>query len=113
MTDVQIPPEWAAREFCRRLGEDYTSFAAGKISSGIARAIRLGAGLIAEHEEQPVDPLLVEARDFLMAYKGPSLHHDLNDYRDGDRDDSNEMRLVVTALRRGMELARAKDGDES
>ena len=51
------PAAWACEEICRRTGEDYEGFKAGRLSSGVANVIRVAAEILEEHEEPPVDPL--------------------------------------------------------
>lgn len=54
-------------------------------------AIYAFAQYIAEHEEPPVDPLLIEAQNLALEwYSDPYLHHD----------------PLRAAIKRGMELAR-------
>ena len=55
-------PEWAIREFCGRSGLSHASYVRGDYYNGTQKAIETGARLIAQHEEEPVDPDLIEAR---------------------------------------------------
>jgi hypothetical protein len=61
------------------------------------------ARYIAEHEEPPVDPLLIEARKLAS-----ELSKDAGsfDFISGRFDDWYAVRAALAALRRGMELAR-------
>lgn len=56
-------PEWAMREFCDRANLNFDEAFRGPNTVVLRSAIRAGGKLIAEHEEAPVDPLLIEARE--------------------------------------------------
>lgn len=78
------------------------------------------ARYIAEHEEPPVDPLVIEAREAFKEY-GPTRYTGtdclmpgnaparVETILRGEGDDYWEMRVVLAALRRGIELARQED----
>lgn len=69
----------------------------------IANALR-ERGLIAP---EPVDPLLVEAREIVKATLTPERHKNCNCREEidaGDWDDRHSVRAALAALRRGMEL---------
>lgn len=68
------------------------------------------ARYIAEHEEPPVDPLLIEARGILAAHGEAMDYVDSHAaaYREGAGDDREEMTIALAALRRGIELGEAK-----
>jgi len=104
MSDI---PEWAVKR-----ATDLTSEAmkdgswlpiGGHASAAFAR-------YIAEHEEPPVDPLLIEAREIaaaaIEAVPGEWSRHPPDSYRAGEHDDEPGLKAIVTALKRGMELAR-------
>ena len=61
-------------------------------------------GLIAE---EPVDPLLVEARQIIA--DTCDTHESKGQWLDGVWDDEQEMDIALAALRRGMELAPSKE----
>lgn len=64
------------------------------------------ARYIAEHEEPPVDLLLIEAREIASTIR-PAF---ADDFRSGAVDaTSTEVPVALAALRRGMELARKED----
>ena len=67
------------------------------------------ARYIAEHEEPPVDPDLIEARK-LVAGKYQSIRdHDYAGWvNSGQKDDSSEVRLILSAIKRGRELERGE-----
>lgn len=64
-------------------------------------------GLIAE---EPVDPLLVEAREICAKQaEGNGAHNWAIECRAGECDTSDEVECAMIALRRGMELAPRKE----
>jgi len=69
------------------------------------------ARYIAAHEEAPVDPLLIEAREICAQYwerGGNPVARDIaRDYRNGIHDEDDErLTPVLAALKRGIELAK-------
>lgn len=101
MSDI---PEWAVKR-----ANDLTSEAmkdgswlpiGGHASAAFAR-------YIAEHEEPPVDPLLIEARELAAQERERSFRGERTpeEYRSGAADGTPVMRLALAALKRGMELA--------
>lgn len=106
MSDPEQIPEWAEREFCKRTGLDHDYwFSTGEGDYGVAVrvAIREGAKLIAAHEEEPVDPLLIEARRLGEKYCPTANKR----YETGELDGHASTKALVAALRRGIELGRA------
>jgi hypothetical protein len=107
MSDI---PEWAVKR-----ATDLTSEAmkdgswlpiGGHASAAFAR-------YIAEHEEPPVDPLLIEAREIAsqvrrgVATDSQSMNGTVSaNIRDGKFDDHQLVKSAYRALRRGMELGR-------
>lgn len=66
------------------------------------------ARYIAEHEEPPVDPLLVEAREIVKETLTPENHKRCDCRGEIDRgewDRGQKVRAALAALKRGMELA--------
>jgi hypothetical protein len=108
MSDV-LPPEWACRLFCERANLNYDVVLVSTKDTGTAlrSAVRTGGSLIAKYEEQPVDPLLIEAREicatdcdnFNMS-KAAQMH------RDGHLDHSPLHLIALAALRRGIEIGK-------
>jgi hypothetical protein len=95
MSDI---PEWAVKR-----ANDLTSEAmkdgswlpfGGHASAAFAR-------YIAEHEEPPVDPLLIEAREIGATHCPESA----DAFRVGLRDGHSSVKAILAALKRGMELA--------
>jgi len=69
------------------------------------------AAYIAAHEEAPVDPLLIEAREICAQYwercGNPVARDIARDYRNGIHDEGDErLTPVLVALKRGIELAK-------
>lgn len=98
------PPDWAIERAQTLInaacipGEHYTF--------GAERAF---AKFIAEHEEPPVDPLLIEARKIVVqlnAEAGCEMFADK--VENGLRDDHIEIRTALAALRRGIEIERER-----
>lgn len=99
MSDI---PEWAS-ERAQALAKDET------LHEGYTRTHRAFARYIAEHEEPPVDPLLLEAREIAaVAVEGAPGRFTFppKSYREGERDDEPGVKAIIAALKRGMELAR-------
>jgi len=105
MSGVEQVPGWAI-ERAQILtirdcipGEYYTH--------GVARAF---ARYIAAHEEAPVDPLLIEAREIAaMAAErdgGKRIATSPEAYRSGERDDEPGVLDVIEGIKRGIELAK-------
>jgi hypothetical protein len=107
-------PQWALERAAERVmaepgkGGHYDVHGIAAYDAG-----RAFARYIAEHEEPPVDPLLVEAREvaaqwFESMRQGRSEQSELT--RRGEDDNSFWVQIALAALERGMELARAQDG---
>lgn len=99
MSDI---PEWAVKR-----ATDLTSEAmrdgswlpiGGHASAAFAR-------YIAEHEEPPVDPLLIEAREIGATHCPESA----DAFRDGLRDGHSSVKAILAALKRGMELGKGTE----
>lgn len=68
------------------------------------------ARYIAAHEEAPVDPMLIEAREIVKATLSERSHSKCNcrtEIDAGKWDNGHKMVATVAALRRGIELAKA------
>ena len=69
---------------------------------------RTFARYIAQHEEPPVDPLLIEAREMAAKYYERARMPDTAGLcRNGERDDWLHVELALEGLRRGIELGKA------
>jgi hypothetical protein len=65
------------------------------------------ARYIAEHEDPPVDPLLIEAREICaLDCEKFRLLSSAGNYRRGVNDKGDTLRVVITALKRGIELGK-------
>lgn len=111
-----LPPEWAierAHAALMKYEDDalqsIVSLREAKQSIRVYPGIRVLAEYIAEHEEAPVDPLLIEARRLVSetVRKGASQEYFFYLF-DGHYDDSEEVQSFLTALKRGIELAQEK-----
>lgn len=105
------PPEWAAREFCKRANLNYDSVLVMDGGQGVVMrsAVAAGGRIIKVHEDQPY-PLLAEARDIVIATLKPDSHkhcHCRDEIASGKWDDGQKVRAVLAALRRGIELAKS------
>lgn len=92
----QLPPKWALE----RVFELYRSTPLS-MENTFAR-------YIAEHEEAPVDPLLIEAREIVAKGWGEGAGAVLADEcRQGLQDNDSEVRMALAGLRRGIEIGKA------
>lgn len=110
-------PEWAIDEALKRCGvnPDQKPFSDWRDAT-YARAVRLFAAHIAEHEDPPVDPLLDEARkiagDVMASHCSSGQIYSsgsINSVRTGNEDGSVFVQAALAALKRGIELARKED----
>lgn len=108
MSDI---PRWAAKRAAELINElsspkfAWSSPDIGRLLSdrdAAKEASNAFARYIAEHEDEPVDPVLIEARNAADSIM-PSM-----EYASGVYDDSQVMRIALAALKRGMELERSK-----
>ena len=96
MTDI---PEWALH----RVTELHTKNATEALWDVFAR-------YIAEHEEPPVDPLLIEAREICAAQseeEGGNVSW-AREVRCGELDDCDEVICTLRGLKRGIELGKSQ-----
>lgn len=107
MTDDTRPPQWAIDKADRLLGEtDPRAFGDGYRHPLAAWVATTFARYIAEHEQPPVDPLLVEAREIVASdaerrgYSAMSAKA----IREGTYCE-DEVSMALTGLRRGIEIA--------
>ena len=103
MSGVEQVPDWAlerAKELHR---------AAGGATTPMAHAF---ARYIAAHEEAPVDPLLIEAREIVAVWLENNPNKAFRDKwtpentRKGKLDDDATVAQALAALKRGIELAK-------
>ncbi|WP_324695442.1 hypothetical protein [Novosphingobium sp. RL4] len=105
----QLPPEWAI-ERAIELGDNPPSPNVKQVveSPHAYHGYIAFARYIAEHEEAPVDPLLIEARALVAARYNDSFGAEHKAATLAGEDDSSEpIRNCLIALRRGIEIGRA------
>ena len=95
-----LPPDWAL-EKAKNLRASEILIADKR--NGFELMYHAFARYIAEHEEAPVDPLLIEAREIAQSL---NLHMPMA-FASGDYDKCGEMLAAMKALRRGIELGKA------
>lgn len=94
-------PEWAIARALEELGVG---------GQPVCHVVHGFARYIAEHEEPPVDPMLVEARKVAArAYQNCRDHDMAKLALNGDLDGKYEVVCALEGLRRGIELARKED----
>ncbi len=103
-------PQWAWQR-----AKDLSAAATGPILNWSADSVyassRAFALYISEHEEAPVEPLLIEAREIVKAGLSERSHAKCNcrsEIDAGNWDNGGKVRAALTGIRRGMELERAK-----
>lgn len=110
MTDTNnLPPEWAIQRALEILYADYQASALPTVDnvatypSMYAAPIKV-ARYIAEHEEEPVDPLLLKAREIVVEFYSTNHPNSrLADVREGTRDDCKAVQLALHTLRAAAE----------
>ena len=103
MTDI---PDWAFN----RLGELSAQEAGIDGDPAHVQTQRAFARYIAEHEEPPVDPLLIEAREICAAQseeEGGNVSW-AREVRCGELDDCDEVICTLRGLKRGIELGKSQ-----
>ena len=107
-----LPPDWAIE---KALAIMHCGYVEAALKGCKARPDQwLGqinvARYIAEHEEAPVDPLLIEARKLAGAFARSVGHPNADAIERGDFDTVAQcgVSLALDALRRGMEIERNK-----
>lgn len=106
MTNI---PTWAWKEVDVRVGYTHQPDTTQEWAKYTDNLRRLAAGLIAEHEQPPVDPLLLEAREIAAQHCAtinfPNMARIL---RDGKLDGNERVQIALMALHRGLELAKSR-----
>lgn len=100
-------PQWVRDEVDKRapIGVRHTSSGLAKYADELRD---LAASLIAQHEEPPADPLLIEAREIAAKwYTEEGTPTGAAASRRGDWDNAPAVRWIVAGLRRGIELGKA------
>jgi len=101
MTDI---PQWSAEKAAKLANNEYKSGFWGASDVSNCSSLRAFARYIATNEEQPVDPLELEARKILakMAW-APDV---ARKWLSGEWDDFEHMATTMAALRRGIEIGK-------
>lgn len=101
-------PQWAlerAAELANKEAGVAGFTAAYMTEADLGRAF---ASYIAQHEEPPVDPLLIEAREIVARHEDSlGFDEDAKSTRAGDVDSCESVQFTLTGLRRGIELGKA------
>lgn len=114
MSDI---PEWAIESAHRRLKIADSVPSNFEVYSKESVPVRVLAEMIAEHEEPPVDPLLIEAREIAnsehLMGNGFDLDTPYGELRTGEiSNGTNDSHVVVqaalAALKRGIQLGEKK-----
>jgi len=111
MIDNKEPPDWAMVRAAELAGVGKIEVTANAFAQACSQMQVGFARYIAAHEEAPVDPLLIEAREICAQYwerGGNPIARDIaRDYRNGIHDEDDErLTPVLAALKRGIELAK-------
>lgn len=107
MTDI---PKWAAERAVELVDQEAPhrfTVAAGWVGCPSNPTITAFARYIAEHEQPPVDPLLVEARKIIAKhFERDGLSSAARDARAGKSDHVAAVKAAYEALRRGIEIGK-------
>ena len=101
-------PQWARERACELMDEYAPNHAWAARYNAPVRVIESFARYISQHEQPPVDPLLIEARGIVKATLTPKNHTGCSCREDidaGKWDNGQKVRASLAALKRGMELA--------
>jgi len=102
-------PQWAL-ERAAQLANKEAGVTGGFTAAYMTEADlgRAFARYIAQHEQPPVDPLLIEAREIAAKYyDGVCRYNTAEACRNGKWDGAPSVQLALAALRRGIELGKA------
>jgi len=91
-----MPPVWAMKK-----ANDIFKDSGGTFTEDFAR-------YIAAHEEAPVDPLLIEAREICAVDAERNRLGIAEQYRAGRMDNVPLLQLTIQGLRRGIEIGKAQ-----
>ena len=102
-------PEWAAVRACELLNGPQEIAAWAPSERRLGGVVATFARYIAQHEQPPVDPDLIEAREIVKATLVPESHArcDCREKIDaGEWDRGHKVRATLAAIKRGRELER-------
>lgn len=104
----QLPPDWAIEKALKLMANGcQPSLGQCKCRPEYWTAQINVARYIAEHEDEPVDPLLVEAREIVAKYwKARGNQGFADKVGAGECDSHSDVASSFAALRRGIELAK-------
>ncbi len=102
-------PQWAKERACDLVAAEYSEpfqcrYTPGQIHAGNPSILALARHIV-KHEQPPVDPLRQEAIDLVLAEAVTRTDNQILAIRSGMAGEG-KVELVLTALRRGMELAK-------
>lgn len=105
MTDKTLPPMWAIERAIDILYRHCT-VAARPAFNEVAKYPKVYASVlnvaqyVTQHEQEPVDPLLLKAREIVVEFYSTNHPNSrLADVREGTRDDCKAVQLALHALR--------------
>lgn len=104
MTDI---PAWAFKRAAELSKDEEPRIHWAGDKAAVYASMGAFARYIAEHEQPPVDPLLVEAREIVAKYyddEGQPNHAQA--IRAGNWNETGLVKSALAALRRGIELAK-------
>lgn len=103
----QLPPYWAYVRSCELSGRSGIEERLYDTDCAFTEQTLAFARYIAEHEEAPVDPIVLEARNLVecTVHWSPQTDRDL---QSGKNDDSTEMKIAIAAIRRGIEIGKGE-----
>ena len=117
----QLPPDWAIERalipVLPTLSEqNLTSWTVSEVKNGCKEGLGYCvlvvafARYIAEHEEPPVDPLLLEAREIAASLAGDAAYHRnwADNVRAGKYDAEDRVQGALAALKRGIEIGKGQ-----
>jgi hypothetical protein len=105
----EIPPDWALSKALKLMEYGGTPIETVRKEPSEHYEVVAFARYIAEHEEPPVDPLLIEAREIASNSRIGAGKLGSMIIREGGGDDAEDVQLAYAALRRGMELAKQSE----
>ena len=108
----QLPPDWAIERALVLCGSSYEDAAEcrayASMGNTVSKTFMSFARYIEEHEEAPVDPLLIEAREICAVDAERNRLGIAEQYRAGTMDNVPLMELTIQGLRRGIEIGKAQ-----
>ena len=115
-------PDWAIEEALKPVNTSCSEICALSVARvryykyiaiTLRQSILAHAQMIFKYQKEPVDPLLEEARE-ICAKDAERLRYpsSAEGYRAGDHDDSPIVQVILTALRRGVEIGKGGPGHD-